>query len=143
MCRTPYSIQRFLNRLLGYRTSAWFIRCTYIVRCTSTIIAMVSGVCSTVVCCLVHGAWCPWCMVFGSWYSTFMVRLVVYSVYYACEVNDVVRYRVRKYRYSVQLECWCKSQYAIACLCMVCVVGTVVKHTEYLTRRYIVFRTVV
>jgi hypothetical protein len=101
------------------------------------------GVWCLFVCCLVHGAWCPWCMVFGSWYSTFMVRLVVYSVYYACEVNDVVRYRVRKYRYSVQLECWCKSQYAIACLCMVCVVGTVVKHTEYLTRRYIVFRTVV
>lgn len=86
--------------------------------------------------CLVHGAWC---MVFGAWYSTFMVRLVVYSVYYACEINDVVGYRVRKYRYSVQLECWCKSQYAIACLCMVCVVGTVVKHTEYLTRRYIVY----
>ena len=60
-----YSIQCFLNRLLGYRTSAWFIRCTYIVRCTS-MIAMVSGV---------------WCLVSGAWCMVHGVRCVVQYVY--------------------------------------------------------------
>ncbi len=65
LCRTVYSIQLFLQCLLGYRTSA-IVRCytLHVVRCTST---------------MVSGAWCSVCA------TVRMVRdmLVWYCVRYS------------------------------------------------------------